>query len=88
MCLRHSAVLHSSIILYACFVGLDSYQEADLGVLRERWTEALEKRREYLDSQLQKIMTKDCELLHCFPNISFMFKFYMILFVIFSEVGL
>ena len=39
--------------------GLDSYQEADLGVLRERWTEALEKRREYLDNQLQTIMAKE-----------------------------
>ena len=39
--------------------GLDSYQEMDLGTIRERWTEALEKRREYLDTQMQKIVNKE-----------------------------
>ena len=39
--------------------GLDSYQEEDLAALREKWSEALEKRREYLDEQLQKIMNKE-----------------------------
>jgi len=39
--------------------GLDSYQEEDLALLREKWSEALEKRREYLDEQLQKIMSKE-----------------------------
>ena len=41
--------------------GLDSYQEEDLSVLRGRWSDALEKRREYLDQQLQQIMAKDGE---------------------------
>ena len=41
--------------------GLDSYQEVDLNTLREKWTEALDKRRRYLDEQLQKIMAKDEE---------------------------
>ena len=39
--------------------GLDSYQEVDLGALREKWSEALDKRRRYLDEQLQKIMSKN-----------------------------
>ncbi|XP_053530754.1 kinesin-like protein KIF13A isoform X4 [Ictalurus punctatus] len=37
---------------------LDSYQEEDLNCVRERWSEALVKRREYLDEQLKKIMNK------------------------------
>ncbi|XP_026989078.2 kinesin-like protein KIF13A isoform X2 [Tachysurus fulvidraco] len=37
---------------------LDSYQEEDLNCVRERWSEALIKRREYLDEQLKKIMNK------------------------------
>ncbi|XP_035209523.1 kinesin-like protein KIF13A isoform X3 [Stegodyphus dumicola] len=37
---------------------LDSYQEEDLTLLREKWSEALMKRREYLDSQIQKIINK------------------------------
>lgn len=36
--------------------GLDSYQEEDLTKLREKWSLALDKRREYLDQQLHKIM--------------------------------
>jgi len=38
--------------------GLDSYQEEDLSILRDKWSDALAKRRDYLDDQLQKIMTK------------------------------
>nr|XP_060630864.1 kinesin-like protein KIF13A isoform X7 [Anolis sagrei ordinatus] len=38
--------------------GLDSYQEEDLNCLRERWSEALIKRREYLDEQIKKISSK------------------------------
>lgn len=37
---------------------LDSYQEEDLAVLREKWTEALERRKQYLNSQIQKIDKK------------------------------
>ncbi|XP_062841393.1 kinesin-like protein KIF13A isoform X1 [Trichomycterus rosablanca] len=42
---------------------LDSYQEEDLNCVRERWSEALIKRREYLDEQIKKIMSKSekCE---------------------------
>ncbi len=36
-----------------------SYQEEDLARLREKWSGALDKRREYLDEQLQKIMNKE-----------------------------
>ena len=39
--------------------GLDSYQEEDLALLRNKWTDALAKRRDYLDEQLQKIMNKE-----------------------------
>uniref|UniRef100_A0A8D2M714 Kinesin family member 13A n=1 Tax=Zonotrichia albicollis TaxID=44394 RepID=A0A8D2M714_ZONAL len=37
---------------------MDSYQEEDLNCVRERWSEALIKRREYLDEQIQKISNK------------------------------
>uniref|UniRef100_A0A3Q3S7K5 Kinesin family member 13A n=1 Tax=Mastacembelus armatus TaxID=205130 RepID=A0A3Q3S7K5_9TELE len=37
---------------------LDSYQEEDLNCVRERWSEALVKRREYLDEQIKKIINK------------------------------
>ncbi|XP_053099891.1 kinesin-like protein KIF13A isoform X8 [Hemicordylus capensis] len=38
--------------------GLDSYQEEDLNCVREKWSEALIKRREYLDEQIKKISNK------------------------------
>ncbi|KAI1886203.1 hypothetical protein AGOR_G00211570 [Albula goreensis] len=37
---------------------MDSYQEEDLNCVRERWSEALVKRREYLDEQIKKIINK------------------------------
>ncbi|KAG8442351.1 hypothetical protein GDO86_011230 [Hymenochirus boettgeri] len=37
---------------------LDSYQEEDLNCVRERWSDALIKRKEYLDEQIQKIINK------------------------------
>ncbi|CAG11981.1 unnamed protein product [Tetraodon nigroviridis] len=37
---------------------MDSYQEEDLNCIRERWSEALIKRREYLDEQIKKIINK------------------------------
>ncbi|XP_077432241.1 kinesin-like protein KIF13A isoform X2 [Vanacampus margaritifer] len=37
---------------------LDTYQEEDLSCVRERWSEALIKRREYLDEQIKKIINK------------------------------
>ncbi|MBN3306663.1 KI13A protein, partial [Amia calva] len=37
---------------------MDSYQEEDLNCVRERWSEALMKRREYLDEQIKKIIHK------------------------------
>ncbi|XP_068426812.1 kinesin-like protein KIF13A isoform X7 [Clinocottus analis] len=37
---------------------LDSYQEEDLNCVRERWSEALIKRREYLDEQIKKIINR------------------------------
>ncbi|XP_032591279.1 kinesin-like protein KIF13A isoform X2 [Drosophila grimshawi] len=38
---------------------LDSYQEEDLTVLREKWSEALGRRRQYLDQQIQMIIKKE-----------------------------
>ncbi|KAL4629764.1 kinesin-like protein KIF13A isoform X4 [Arapaima gigas] len=40
---------------------LDSYQEEDLNCVRERWSEALIKRREYLDDQIKRIINKHGE---------------------------
>ncbi|XP_045440251.1 kinesin-like protein KIF13A isoform X6 [Pipistrellus kuhlii] len=37
---------------------MDSYQEEDLNCVRERWSDALIKRREYLDEQIKKISNK------------------------------
>lgn len=37
---------------------LDSYQEEDLTILREKWNDALQKRRQYLNSQLQHLSEK------------------------------
>lgn len=44
---------------------LDSYQEEDLTVLREKWSEALGRRRKYLDQQIQKLINKEGKSL-CF----------------------
>ena len=37
---------------------LDSWQEHDLDRLRNKWSEALMNRREYLDSEVQKLISK------------------------------
>lgn len=37
---------------------MDSYQEEDLNSVRERWSDALIKRREYLDEQIKKVSNK------------------------------
>ncbi|XP_052897420.1 kinesin-like protein KIF13B isoform X1 [Anopheles moucheti] len=38
---------------------MDSYQEEDLTVLRDKWSEALGRRRQYLDQQIQRLINKD-----------------------------
>ncbi|KAL3888334.1 hypothetical protein ACJMK2_000704 [Sinanodonta woodiana] len=38
--------------------GLDSYQEEDLNLVRDRWSEALARRKNYLDEQIQKLINK------------------------------
>jgi hypothetical protein len=50
---------------------LDSYQEEDLAVLREKWSEALMRRRQYLDQQIQRLINKQgrsswlsCQYMH------------------------
>ncbi|KAK4871535.1 hypothetical protein RN001_015659 [Aquatica leii] len=37
---------------------LDSYQDEDLATLRERWSEALKRRRQYLEQQINKLIDK------------------------------
>ncbi|XP_025837390.1 kinesin-like protein KIF13A isoform X2 [Agrilus planipennis] len=37
---------------------LDSYQDEDLATLREKWSEALMRRRQYLDQQIKKLIDK------------------------------
>lgn len=37
---------------------LDSYQEEDLSVLREKWSDALLRRRQYLNEQIKKLFDK------------------------------
>ncbi|KAF5272853.1 hypothetical protein FQR65_LT00449 [Abscondita terminalis] len=37
---------------------LDSYQDEDLATLRERWSEALMRRRQYLEQQINKLIDK------------------------------
>jgi len=43
--------------------GLDSYQEEDLTLLRDRWSDALARRKEYLKEQIQKLINKQGQLL-------------------------
>ncbi|OXU31699.1 hypothetical protein TSAR_007202 [Trichomalopsis sarcophagae] len=42
---------------------LDSYQDEDLHILREKWSDALMRRRQYLDQQIQKLINKKDKLL-------------------------
>ncbi|KAL0106195.1 hypothetical protein PUN28_016124 [Cardiocondyla obscurior] len=37
---------------------LDSYQDEDLSILRDKWSDALMRRRQYLDQQIQKLINK------------------------------
>ena len=37
---------------------LDSYQEEDLLLLRDKWSDAVARRRQHLDQQLQRLMQK------------------------------
>ncbi|XP_020290854.1 kinesin-like protein KIF13A isoform X1 [Pseudomyrmex gracilis] len=37
---------------------LDSYQDEDLTILRDKWSDALMRRRQYLDQQIQKLINK------------------------------
>lgn len=39
-------------------IPLDSYQDEDLSVLRDKWSDALMRRRQYLDQQIQKLINK------------------------------
>jgi len=43
-------------------IPLDSYQDEDLSILREKWSDALMRRRQYLDQQIQKLINKQGDL--------------------------
>uniref|UniRef100_A0A4W6DMY7 Kinesin family member 13A n=1 Tax=Lates calcarifer TaxID=8187 RepID=A0A4W6DMY7_LATCA len=53
-----STKLQRPLDSYQAEEDMDSYQEEDLNCVRERWSEALIKRREYLDEQIKKIINK------------------------------
>uniref|UniRef100_A0A8D0CDG6 Kinesin family member 13A n=1 Tax=Scleropages formosus TaxID=113540 RepID=A0A8D0CDG6_SCLFO len=53
-----STKLQRPLDSYQVDVDMDSYQEEDLNCVRERWSEALIKRREYLDDQIKRIINK------------------------------
>lgn len=68
--LPHLAVLtpHCALQQIACLTSQLAlillsvwFQEEDLNCVRERWSEALIKRREYLDEQIKKIINKHGE---------------------------
>ncbi|XP_015600896.1 kinesin-like protein KIF13B isoform X3 [Cephus cinctus] len=40
-------------------IPLDSYQDEDLSILRDKWSDALMRRRQYLDQQIQKLINKE-----------------------------
>lgn len=54
------------------------FQEEDLNCIRERWSEALIKRREYLDEQIKKIIHKQGE-----AGCSLLFHIWVIFFLVF-----
>ncbi|XP_011311127.1 kinesin-like protein KIF13B isoform X5 [Fopius arisanus] len=39
-------------------IPLDSYQDEDLRILRDKWSDALMRRRQYLDQHIQKLVNK------------------------------
>lgn len=49
-------------------IPLDSYQDEDLSILREKWSEALMRRRQYLDQQIQKLINKQGMMETCDTN--------------------
>lgn len=49
-------------------IPLDSYQDEDLSILREKWSEALMRRRQYLDQQIQKLINKQGMIETCDTN--------------------
>lgn len=57
-CPTANSVLQSQLIPILLSVW---FQEEDLNCVRERWSEALIKRREYLDEQIKKIINKHGE---------------------------
>lgn len=59
---------------------MDSYQDEDLHILREKWSDALMRRRQYLDQQIQKLINKKGTRLnfynHCIFKYSAQIKFF------------
>lgn len=44
-------------------IPLDSYQDEDLSILREKWSDALMRRRQYLDQQIKNLINKQGSLM-------------------------
>lgn len=68
-------------------IPLDSYQDEDLSILREKWSDALMRRRQYLDQQIQKLINKQgIEMLsQCKMYILYLIYKYFILLISFCR---
>lgn len=68
-------------------IPLDSYQDEDLSILREKWSDALMRRRQYLDQQIQKLINKQgIEMLsRCKMYILYLIYKYFILLISFCR---
>lgn len=53
-----SVAIGSVSVRNRCRIPLDSYQDEDLNILREKWSDALMRRRQYLDQQIKKLINK------------------------------
>lgn len=68
-------------------IPLDSYQDEDLSILREKWSDALMRRRQYLDQQIQKLINKQGmgKYARCTVGVSKIFYFtYIIIYLFFD----
>lgn len=48
---------------------LDSYQDEDLNTLREKWSDALMRRRQYLDQQIQNLLNKPSQCIYSYISL-------------------
>lgn len=69
---------------YLSYVFFSNKQEEDLNCVRERWSDALIKRKEYLDEQIQKIINKQGICVENLPFLTFA-PFFLWLHVIWAN---